>query len=573
MKIITSFVLGSGLLLGVGLSNSAYAAKPLWTYTPLSETRITVSPDGKAQVKYRITNNSKRTYNLSMMGNGMQGVTSSPATCQLKAGESCEVTLEVDGSKISPEDRVIGPTFCTDGNVNHCYQPAPENLMVITSSTPRFGSFVKQVSPATPTNAAFDSSGAIKKSSTQVLFGAGVGINSSNAGSGTTGVASLESQTKVGTTNIFNTPTTINAGVGISGNFGQITGGSTTQGIAGTSTTTTQYNPVTHQMDTITTTTPGTAGGTQNQLSNMGTLFGKVGGQIADTQLNVLAGVSTVSNSGNQNTGITTGVEVAQSVTKCGTQLAATYTNTQISQAGLFVNTVGLSVKVPVDSCTFGSGTTSANANATDPANAPNPNIVGNIPTDTSGTVKKSSETAQPVRHLDQTQFYNCYKKYVSVGEKDLAYCSETQGFSLDYIKYKSCIEEGKKRGEIDLYACADSASTPIPSAPSALPRSTSIEPSGAALKTPSEPASRTPSAYLAPMNRPEMPKSRMLDDIKFGQCRQTGKDPAACVRDQGMEFDQSRYESCLKGRPNSGSSEEKSSEENIRYCAGWAAR
>lgn len=557
MKKTISF---AGLLLSASLPALVHAAaQPLWTYTPLSETRITVSPDGKAQVKYRITNNSKRTYNLSMMGNGMQGVTSSPATCQLKAGESCEVTLEVDGSKLSPEDRVTGPTFCTDGNVNHCYRPATENLMVITSSTPRFGSFVQQVSPTTPTNAAFDSSGAIKKSSTQVLFGAGVGINSSNAGSGTTGVASLESQTKVGTTNIFNTPTTINAGVGISGNFGQITGGSTTQG---TTTTVTRGFPY---YDTVTTTTPGS---TQNQLSNMGTLFGKVGGQIADTQLNVLAGVSTVSNSGSQNTGITTGVEVAQSVTKCGTQLAATYTNTQISQAGLSVNTVGLSVKVPVDSCTFGSGTTSANANATDPANAPNPNIVGNIPTDTSGTVKKSSETAQPVRHLDQTQFYNCYKKYVSVGEKDLAYCSETQGFSLDYIKYKSCIEEGKKRGEIDLYACADSASTPIPSAPSALPRSTSIEPSGAALKTPSEPASRTPSANLAPMNRPEMPKSRMLDDIKFGQCRQTGKDPAACVRDQGMEFDQSRYESCLKGRPNSGSSEE-----NIRYCAEWAAR
>lgn len=565
MKKIISF---AGLLLSASLPALVHAAQPLWTYTPLSETRITVSKDGKTQVKYRITNNSKKTYNLSMMGNGMQGVTSSPATCQLKAGESCEVTLEVDGSKISPQEPVTGPTFCADGNVNHCYQPATKNLMVITSSTPRFGSFAQQVSPTTPTTAAFDSSGAIKKGSTQVLFGAGVGINSSNAGSGTTGAASLESQTKVGTANIFNTPTTINAGVGISGNFGQITGGSTTQGIAGTSTTTTQYNPVTHQMDTITTTTPGTAGGTQNKLSNMGTLFGKVGGQMADTQVNVLAGVSTVSNSGSQNTGITTGVEVAQSVTKCGTQLAATYTNTQISQAGLSVNTVGLNVKVPVDSCTFGSGTTSANANATDPANAPNPNIVGSAPSATSSATTKPTGAANSVSHLDKTQFLNCYNKYASTGAKDLAYCSETQGFSLDYSKYKSCIDEGKKRGEIDLYACADSASTPIPSAPSALPRSTSIEPSGSALKTPSEPASRTPSANLAPMNRPEMPKSRMLDDIKFGQCRQTGKDPAACVRDQGMEFDQSRYESCLKGRPSSGSSEE-----NIRYCVGWAAR
>lgn len=448
MKKLTHIMFCAGLFISIGLSNSAYAAKPLWTYTPLSETRITVSPDGKAQVKYRITNNSKKTYNLSMMGNGMQGVTSSPATCQLRAGESCEVTLEVDGSKLSYGDHVTGPTFCADGNINLCFQPATKDLMVITSSRPLFGSEVLQLSPNTTTNAAFDSSGAIKKSSTQVLFGAGVGINSSNAGSGTTGVASLESQTKVGTTNIFNTPTTINAGVGISGNFGQITGGSTTQG---TSTTTTQYNPVTHQMDTITTTTPGN---TQNQLSNMGTLFGKVGGQIADTQVNVLAGVSTVSNSGSQNTGVTTGVEVAQSVTKCGTQLAATYTNTQISQAGLSVNTVGLSVKVPVDSCTFGSGTTNANPNATDPANAPNPNIVGNTSSATSLTTSMPPSKTRPT---------------------------------------------------------------------------------------------------LAP---------RKLDDFKFVQCRRTGKQPAACVEDQGMEFVQSRYESCLKGRPSS-----------ITYCAGWAAR
>lgn len=430
MKKTISF---AGLLLSASLPALVHAAaQPLWTYTPLSETRITVSPDGKAQVKYRITNNSKRTYNLSMMGNGMQGVTSSPATCQLKAGESCEVTLEVDGSKLSPEDRVTGPTFCTDGNVNHCYQPAPENLMVITSSTPRFGSFVQQVSPATPTNAAFDSSGAIKKSSTQVLFGAGVGINSSNAGSGTTGVASLESQTKVGTTNIFNTPTTINAGVGISGNFGQITGGSTTQGIAGTSTTTTQYNPVTHQMDTITTTTPGTAGGTQNQLSNMGTLFGKVGGQIADTQLNVLAGVSTVSNSGNQNTGITTGVEVAQNITKCGTQVAATYTNTQISQTGLSINTVGLGVKIPVDSCTFGTSTFQSNPNATDPALQPNPNTVTK-PDNT--TNSRFSPRSMP-RMIDDRGLDQC----IDTGAKPATCVGHQPGFRLDQSRYDICM-------------------------------------------------------------------------------------------------------------------------------------
>lgn len=60
MKKLTHIMFCAGLFISIGLSNSAYAAKPLWTYTPLSETRITVSPDGKAQVKYRITNNSKR---------------------------------------------------------------------------------------------------------------------------------------------------------------------------------------------------------------------------------------------------------------------------------------------------------------------------------------------------------------------------------------------------------------------------------------------------------------------------------------------------------------------------------
>lgn len=295
-------------------------------------------------------------------------------------------------------------------------------------------------------------------SNTKVLVGAGVGLNSSNAGSGTTGQVSVETQTNVGTTTVFNIPTTFNAGIGLSGNFGQITGGSTTQGASGSSSTSTFYNTTTHQYETITTTTPGTPGGTRNRLSNMGTVFGKVGIETSTgTQVNVLAGVSTVSNSGGQNTGVTTGVEVAQNITKCGTQVAATYTNTQISQTGLSFNSFGVGVKVPVDSCTFGTSTSQSNPNATDPALQPNPNIV--TKTDDSTTNSRSS--------------------------------------------------------------------------PQSMPR-----------------------------------ERRMIDNHKLGRCIDTEAKPASCVGQQpGFRLNQSRYDSCMRGRPAGGNPTS-----DVKYCAGWAA-
>lgn len=428
------------------------ASLPSLSITPISATTVTEGRTGS--VRYTLTNKTNKTQAFTMQA--MAGVTATPASCTLKPDASCEVTLQIDASKMTAGVTLSGPRFCTD-NAKACDQPyAHSRPVVITAcqaaenakkaydaaaeaakkayldkayaeraysakaraaeaDAAKAGEAARAYKAATAAGKAYHdkntaanayaayaanaadyaknalcatentqsstatdsttnsnnaadtcSSAADMGSNTKVLVGAGVATNSSNSGSGTTGVASIETQSKAGTATVSGTCVKINAGVGISGNFGQMTGGTTTQ-----ETSTTRYDPGSHS--NVTTTTPGD---TKSQLSNMGTMFGKVGAQIGDTQLNVLAGVGTVSNSGSQNTGITTGVEVAQTVTKCGTQVAAQYTNTQVPQAGLSVNTVGVGIKIPVGSCPSSTSTSQSNQDATDPALQPNPNII-----------------------------------------------------------------------------------------------------------------------------------------------------------------------------------------------------
>jgi hypothetical protein len=133
-KQLFQFIAIAGLALYLGLPATVHAGTQLWTFTPLSSAKQVVNQNGKVEVKYKIVNQSMKTQTLVMKD--MPGVTITPATCSLSAGASCEVTLEIEGSKLGPNGIIGGPIFCQQGNANLCYQPTASDALNISLSKP-----------------------------------------------------------------------------------------------------------------------------------------------------------------------------------------------------------------------------------------------------------------------------------------------------------------------------------------------------------------------------------------------------------------------------------------------------
>ncbi len=127
------------------LNAFVYAGKPVWTFTPLTATSITVPVNGTATIQYQVSNQSStKLHQLVMMP--IPGV-SQDAPCNInpkeQPGESCTLTLTVTGSKI-PEGGISGgPNLCQtnpDGtpNPNQCYQPILADSLTIAAGAEPF---------------------------------------------------------------------------------------------------------------------------------------------------------------------------------------------------------------------------------------------------------------------------------------------------------------------------------------------------------------------------------------------------------------------------------------------------
>jgi hypothetical protein len=121
------------MALGLLMMPFAYSGQPLWTFTPLTPTTITISPNGTGAVAYTVTNQSRRTHTLAMRAiPGITQVTSNTGDCSapftLAYHQSCTLQLEINGDALAG-NVVGGPDVCQangDGspNPNQCYQPA-----------------------------------------------------------------------------------------------------------------------------------------------------------------------------------------------------------------------------------------------------------------------------------------------------------------------------------------------------------------------------------------------------------------------------------------------------------------
>ncbi|MGL6029299.1 MAG: hypothetical protein ACRC0M_05905 [Legionella sp.] len=112
-----------------------HAGTPLWTYTPLTQTTITVTANDTATVRYQVTNQSRKTHTLTMKSiPGVTQITTSgncPTPFVLGYQQSCTLNLSINGSALN--GHVLGgPIVCSQGNPNQCYQPSAANSLHIT---------------------------------------------------------------------------------------------------------------------------------------------------------------------------------------------------------------------------------------------------------------------------------------------------------------------------------------------------------------------------------------------------------------------------------------------------------
>lgn len=127
-------------ILLVLLSGRVFAAKPLFSLIPTTTTKVQVPANGIATVSYTVTNNTQITRTLTVVP--MNGITQAAGGCTspftLAAGQSCLLTLLIDGATIA--DTINdGPQVCkTMGNGNNnpspflCSQPAISDRLMIS---------------------------------------------------------------------------------------------------------------------------------------------------------------------------------------------------------------------------------------------------------------------------------------------------------------------------------------------------------------------------------------------------------------------------------------------------------
>lgn len=117
--------------------NTVEAGTPVWTFTPLTPTTISIDSSSTATVQYLVTNQSHTSHTLVMTPiNGVtQTTTSGNCSYSFTLGylQSCTLTLQIDGSVLH-SNIVGGPKVCQQGNPLQCFQPSQNDILNITVS-------------------------------------------------------------------------------------------------------------------------------------------------------------------------------------------------------------------------------------------------------------------------------------------------------------------------------------------------------------------------------------------------------------------------------------------------------
>jgi len=123
------------LFFGALLSVSVHASKPLWLFTPLTQTTVSVPSSGMSVVKYQVLNQSKKTHTLYLKKKLGIEQSVAPFNCPnpftLAYQQSCILTLVITADALIG-DIFHSPKICDQGNPLQCYQPSFQNSLVVT---------------------------------------------------------------------------------------------------------------------------------------------------------------------------------------------------------------------------------------------------------------------------------------------------------------------------------------------------------------------------------------------------------------------------------------------------------
>lgn len=139
------FVLGKShffVLSFLFLMSTPYAGTPLWTFSPLTATSISITPADTAIVQYKVTNQSSITHTLAMHPIvGIIQITTGAGICSnpftLYGQESCVLSLQIIGSQVA-SGTTNGPVVCDTDDYIQCYRPSAAdvlNVNVISNSS------------------------------------------------------------------------------------------------------------------------------------------------------------------------------------------------------------------------------------------------------------------------------------------------------------------------------------------------------------------------------------------------------------------------------------------------------
>jgi len=118
---------------------TAVAGKPVWTFTALTDTQISVARGDTAIIDYLLTSQTVKSKRLYMRPiTGITQVTVGAGLCdiaiKLDSHDSCTLRLEVDGDALT-QPILGGPVVCEGSTTLQCYEPALKDILKITQSS------------------------------------------------------------------------------------------------------------------------------------------------------------------------------------------------------------------------------------------------------------------------------------------------------------------------------------------------------------------------------------------------------------------------------------------------------
>jgi len=139
MKVIQLIKNNIPIVFLLTIAAASYAGAPVWTFTPLTATTISVPSNDTATVQYTVTNQSNRIHTLSMQSiQGITQLTTGLGVCGnpfiLTTKASCTLSLQVNGSQLTPPVN-DGPIVCEQGSSLQCYRPASSDILHITQAS------------------------------------------------------------------------------------------------------------------------------------------------------------------------------------------------------------------------------------------------------------------------------------------------------------------------------------------------------------------------------------------------------------------------------------------------------